>query len=46
MCLFEQIQGEFLYIENHGEQNVGEQITDFAKSCDADFVMMGLSGYS
>mmetsp|Transcript_4692 Transcript_4692/g.8883 ORF Transcript_4692/g.8883 Transcript_4692/m.8883 type:complete len:329 (-) Transcript_4692:187-1173(-) len=39
------IPGDVVFLESSGGENVGDMITEFARQKEADFVVMGISGY-
>lgn len=41
----DQIPGDVVFLESSGGENVGDMITEFARQKEADFVVMGISGY-
>jgi len=41
-----QVNGEVVFVEDHGEMNVADRIVNFAEKKEADFLVMGICGHS
>lgn len=40
------MNGEVVFVEDHGEMNVADRIVNFAEKKEADFLVMGICGHS